>query len=81
MGEAISVVDIAWFIYANRVKMAGYPINIHTQMQRWFNRLKTHEAFAREIFIPPHIAKAQKEQLDRLAANGDSLERFVKEFI
>ena len=81
MDEAISVVDIAWFIYANRVMMAGYPINIHTQMQGWFDRLKTQEAFAREIFVPPHIAKAQKEQLDRLAANNDSLERFVKEFI
>ena len=81
MGDSISVVDIAWFIYANRVKMAGYPLNIHRQMQGWLDRLKTHEAFAREIFIQPHIAKAQKEQLDRLAADNDSLEQVVKDFI
>ena len=81
LGQDISVVDIAWFIYANRVVMAGYPLNIHTHMQGWFNTLKTHEAFASEIFVPPHIAKAQKEQIDRLASNGDSLEQFVKKYI
>ena len=81
LGSEISVADIAWFIYANRVATAGYPLSTHTQMQRWFNTLKIHEAFAPEIFMPPHIAKEKREQLDKLAANGDSLERFVKEFI
>ena len=81
LGEVISVVDIAWFIYANRVMMTGYPLHIHKHMQRWFDTLKTHEAFAREIFVPPHIAKAQKEQINRLAANKDSLEQFVRKFM
>ena len=81
LGDNISVADIAWFIYANRVATAGYPINMHTRMQRWFNTLKTHEAFAPEIHIPPHIVAAQKEQVERFAANGDSLEQFVKDVI
>ena len=81
LGNDISIADIAWFIYANRVVMAGYPLTVHMQMQRWFNTLKTHEAFAPEIFMPPHIAKEKRDQLDKLAANNDSLEQFVKEFI
>ena len=81
LGNDISIADIAWFIYANRVVMAGYPLTVHMQMQRWFNTLKTHEAFAAEIFMPPHIAKEKRDQLDKLAANNDSLEQFVKEFI
>jgi len=81
LGNDISIADIAWFIYANRVVMAGYPLTLHMQMQRWFNTLKTHEAFAPEIFMPPHIAKEKRDQLDKLAANDDSLEQFVKEFI
>lgn len=81
LGDSISVVDIAWFIYANRLVTAGYPLEIHLHMQRWFNTLKTTDAFAREIEIPSVVAKAQTEKREALAANNDSLENFVHRFI
>ena len=81
LGESISVVDIAWFIYANRLLTARYPLHLHSHLQRWFNTLKTTEAFAREIKVPPHIAKAQGEQLDALASKNDSLDILARDFI
>lgn len=81
LGDSISVVDIAWFIYANRLVTAGYPLDIHTHMQRWFNNLKTADAFAREIKIPSVVAKAQAEKRDALAAKNDTLAKFVRNVI
>lgn len=81
LGDSISVVDIAWFIYANRLLMARYPLQLHTHLQRWFDNIKTIDAFAREIDVPPHVAKAQKDQLDALANNNDSLDLVARKFI
>ena len=81
LGASISVADIAWFIYANRLLTARYPLHLHTQLQRWFNTLKTTDAFAREIKVPLHVAKAQAEQLDALERKSDSLDMLASHFI
>ena len=61
--------------------MARYPLQLHTHLQRWFDNIKTIDAFAREIDVPPHVAKAQKDQLDALANNNDSLDLVARKFI
>ena len=48
LGDRPSVLDIAWFISADRLKLAGYPLNWHPNLNRWHRRLKGRPSFAKE---------------------------------
>jgi glutathione S-transferase len=62
LGDALSVLDIAWFIYANRLALGGYPIaRMHPRVGGWFEKLKARPEFAKEVAMPP-------EAMARLAA-------------
>src|SRR5690606_27982036 len=57
LGPELSVLDIAWFIYAERLTLAGYPFaRLHPALAAWAARLRAHSAFASEIALPPPIA-------------------------
>jgi glutathione S-transferase len=57
LGDTLSVLDIAWFIYTNRLILAGYPLaRLHPRLAAWFERLNTRPEFANEIALPPPIA-------------------------
>ena len=59
LGDALSVLDIAWFIYVDRLTIAGYPIaRLHPRVAEWFARLAARAEFAKEIELPPP-AKAE----------------------
>jgi len=75
MGEALSVLDIAWFIYAHRLSLGGYPLaRLHPQVHAWREKLGARPEFAREIVMPPE-AKARIEATRRAhAAAGQTLE-------
>jgi glutathione S-transferase len=50
MGQSLSVLDIAWFIYAYRLSVAGYPLaRLHPHLAAWFDGLMARPAFAEEI--------------------------------
>ena len=50
MGESLSVLDIAWFIYAFRLSLAGYPFKrLHPHVAAWEEKLRARPEFAREI--------------------------------
>jgi glutathione S-transferase len=56
MGEALSVVDIAWFIYVNRLALAGYPVaRLHPRLQAWFAGLRERREFSGEIALAPAL--------------------------
>lgn len=53
LGEALSVLDIAWFIYVNRLVLAHYPLaRLHPRLNAWFERLGERPEFAKEIALP-----------------------------
>jgi glutathione S-transferase len=61
MGEALSVLDIAWLIYAHRLSLAGYPLErLHPHVFAWKERLAARPEFAKEIELLRH----SKEQLE-----------------
>jgi glutathione S-transferase len=78
IGEALSVLDIAWFIYAHRLSLGGYPLaRLHPRVHAWKERLGARPEFAREIAMPPE-AKARLEATHRAhAAAGQTLEAVV----
>jgi glutathione S-transferase len=73
MGEDITVLDIAWLIYAHRLSLAGYPFaRLHPHVHAWTEKLRTRPEFAKEIGQLRHSA----EQLDvvRRTQAGKTLE-------
>lgn len=53
MGDSITVLDIAWFIYVNRLMLAGYPLpRLHPHLGAWFAALQIRPEFAQEVAIP-----------------------------
>ncbi len=54
MGDTPSVLDIAWFIYAHRLSLAGYPFaRLHPRVGAWADKLRARPEFSREIAMPP----------------------------
>jgi glutathione S-transferase len=50
MGSDLSVLDVAWFIYAYRLSLAGYPLQrLHPHVFAWKERLLARPEFATEI--------------------------------
>jgi glutathione S-transferase len=61
MGEMLTVLDIAWLIYAHRLSLAGYPFErLHPHVSAWQERLVARPEFAKEIELLRHT----KEQLE-----------------
>lgn len=59
LGDALTVVDIAWFIYTNRLALAGYPFaRLHPNVAAWLDKLRLKPEFAQEIQIPPAAREA-----------------------
>ena len=76
MGAELSVLDIAWLIYAHRLSLAGYPLaRLHPNVFAWKERLSAMPAFAKEIGMLRH----SPEQLDAIhrkqEAAGGTLEQ------
>jgi glutathione S-transferase len=50
MGHSLSVLDIAWFIYAYRLSLAGYPLRrLHPRVGAWEEKLRARPEFVSEI--------------------------------
>jgi glutathione S-transferase len=69
LGTGLSVLDIAWFIYANRLVLAGYPLRrLHRALAAWFDRLKERPEFACEVALPvdflAHVERTQRRHAE-----------------
>jgi glutathione S-transferase len=75
MGEALTVLDIAWLIYAHRLSLAGYPFErLHPHVFAWKERLTARPEFAKEI-APVRGSQEQLEAARRAQqAAGKTLE-------
>lgn len=61
MGETLSVLDIAWLIYAHRLSLAGYPLErLHPHVFAWKERLAARPEFAKEI----EMTRQAREQME-----------------
>ena len=69
MGADLSVLDIAWFIYAHRLSLAGYPFErLHPHVFAWKKRLAARPEFAKETALLRH-------SLEQLAATRRAQEQ------
>jgi glutathione S-transferase len=75
MGDALSVLDIAWFIYANRLTLAGYPIaRLHPRVGAWFGKLAARPEFAKEVAMPTEATARLAATRHAQAQSGRTLE-------
>lgn len=75
LGDQLTVLDIAWFIYVNRLSLGAYPFaRLHPRVNDWFLRLRDKPEFAKEIALPPELADRFAAQRSADAAAGKSLE-------
>ena len=59
LSEKISLLDVAWFIYVNRLTLCGYPIKpLHPNVFNWFESLASRPTFSNEIEISSEIRQA-----------------------
>ncbi len=62
LGQRLSILDIAWFVYASRLKFGGYPFaRLHPRVDAWRRTLAQDERFSREVELP----KPVRENLER----------------
>ena len=49
MGDSLSVLDIAWFIYAHRLSLGGYPFaQLHPRVAMWMESFALHLGLQRK---------------------------------
>ena len=61
------MLDIAWFIYAHRLSLAGYPFaRLHPRVDAFLQKLRARPEFGKEVAMPPelegHLAATRKAQ-------------------
>lgn len=65
LGEELTVLDIAWFIYVARLTAAGYPFaKAHPNVASWFERLLGRPEFSEEYAVstpPPELYRDLRE--------------------
>ncbi|MEX2036104.1 MAG: glutathione S-transferase family protein [Xanthobacteraceae bacterium] len=75
MGMELSVLDIAWFIYAYRLSLAGYPLKrLHPRVNAWFEKLRARPEFSKEVAMPPEVVQRLEATRRAQAEAGKSLE-------
>jgi glutathione S-transferase len=76
LGANLTVLDIAWYIYVNRLLLAGYPMTrLHPHLSKWFQRLHERPEFAREVALPPPAEQHFAEVRRAHALEGRALEQ------
>ena len=71
LGESITVLDVAWIIYVNRLVRCGYPLErLHPNLNRWFWPLREKNEFDKELTVSLELQKAVNDhhQLQRETA-------------
>jgi glutathione S-transferase len=74
LGEQISVMDIAWFVYASRLHLGGYPFaRLHPRVHRWREALAKDKRFAHEVMPPPPLLETITQNHEDWTRSGAML--------
>ncbi|MEM1261711.1 MAG: glutathione S-transferase family protein [Pseudomonadota bacterium] len=74
LGESVSVVDIAWYIYCIRLDGSGYPLHdAHPNLGRWFDGLRTRDELRNEVMEPPKLVEMRAAMHERQHAERSTL--------
>ena len=78
LGAELSLVDIAWFIYATRIQHANYPLQrLHPNVSGWYERLYANVLFRKEVRRPLIMQFVLYVHSLILRLKGKSIEDFL----
>lgn len=76
LGAAISILDIAWFVYVVRLRSCGYPVaRLHPRVHAWAEGLAALPDFAKEVALPQTVVDGIAVRQRELARHGQNLEQ------
>jgi glutathione S-transferase len=68
MGDAFSLLDIAWIVYAERLRLSDYPLaRLHPLVGAWLAEQSKRPEIAREIALPHEMAPVLAERQHAIA--------------
>ena len=75
LGNEITLLDIAWYIYSHRLHMSGYPMaQLHSNVWSWFQKLNDKPEFYKEVQSPWPMTAGIKVFQSIQKLKGQSLE-------
>lgn len=78
LGDALSLLDVAWYVYGFRLTLGGYPLaRLHPNVGRWYAGLDARPEFAREVAMPPGLAETQAAAREKQIATGTTMAEVV----
>ncbi|WP_193188404.1 glutathione S-transferase family protein [Nisaea sediminum] len=74
IGDQLTVIDIAWFVYAYRLTAGGYPLKeLHPRIHAWFEARREMPGWEEEVALPPVVVERAAAALARDRAKGSTL--------
>ena len=74
LGDALTVLDIAWFVYAYRLVLGGYPLaRLHPRVDDWYQRLRARPEFYQEVVPSPALGDKIEENRRRQERDGTTM--------
>tara|TARA_B100000676_G_scaffold309296_1_gene372447 strand:+ start:958 stop:1818 length:861 start_codon:yes stop_codon:yes gene_type:complete len=56
LGDTLTIIDIAWYVYAKRLRFGGYPVQrLHPNVEDWFQRLDGQSEFLDGIALTSEL--------------------------
>ena len=75
LGDALTVIDIAWFVYAYRLVLGGYPLaRLHPRVDDWYERLCARPEFYEEVVPSPALRDKVEENRCRQEREGATIQ-------
>ena len=72
--DSLSVIDVAWVIYVNRLVFCGYPLErLHPNVAKWFWPLRKKEEFDNELQVSPALQEAVNQSHKRQVETSSTL--------
>ena len=73
-GDDITILDVAWVIYVNRLVRCGYPLErLHPTINEWFWPLRNRPDFDQELQVSPEMQKAVDDHHAQQKKEGRTL--------
>ncbi|MEQ8335448.1 glutathione S-transferase family protein [Nisaea sp.] len=74
LGDRLTVIDIAWFVYAYRLHLGGYPLQrLHPRLDAWFAACCATPGWEEEVAPPPALAERIAAVRARQQADGKTM--------
>ena len=78
MGDKLSMLDLAWFIYSYRLYISGFPFReLYPQVLTWFEDLYARNEFYKEVNDPLILKLIRQYSKISTAISGKSIKALM----